>query len=98
MAAATPFDFALLQFTDWPLYEADEMAVVCALRAAGSEARPLIVTPGHLFNATECDLLAGMFSLAAFYRWSAYLYFDHHTTLHCWEGDLLDVWAEGGAS
>ena len=87
-----PFGSALLQFTDWPVYEQDEMAVAVALRTSYGEPGPLIDTPGHMFAAGEADLLSGMFSLAAFYHWSAYLYFDHRTIVHCWEGDLLDLW------
>lgn len=93
VSALSPFDAALLRFTDWPLYHPDEMAVVQAVRAASGERGPLIASPGHRFDATEADLLAGMFCLALSYGWSAYLYFDNHAVLHGWEGDLLDVWA-----
>ena len=86
------FKVALLQITDWSLYQPDEMAVVSAVRAAHGEHRRLIDAPGHLFSHGEGDLLIGLFTLAAAYHWSAYLYFDHGVTLHNWEGDLLDLW------
>ncbi len=86
------FETALLQFTDWPLYQPDEMAIVTALRSAHGESRPLIETPGHLFPFSERDLLIGMFSLAICYQWTAYLYLEDATLL-CWEGELLDIWS-----
>jgi hypothetical protein len=92
VAALEPFGSALLHFTDWPLYEPHEMAVVSTLRIACGDHYRLIDSPGHVFSFEERDLLTGMFSLAAFYHWSAYLYFDHQATLYCWEGDLLDLW------
>jgi hypothetical protein len=87
-----PFGEALLHFTDWPLYEPDEMAVVTAMRAAYGEQRPLIESSGHLFVSSERDLLIGLFALAVCYQWTAYLYFDHRTIFLCWEGELLDLW------
>lgn len=89
---AEPFSKALLHITDWSLYQPDEMAVVSALRAAHDEQRWLINSPGHLFDASERDLLIGILSLVVFYGWTAYLYFDHRTTFLCWEGELLDLW------
>ena len=52
----------------------------------------MIESPGHLFAVAERDLLIGMFSLAIHYGYSAYLYFDHGTTVLCWEGEILDFW------
>ena len=92
VAASAPFDWALIRFTDWPLYQPDEMAVVAALRSSFGDRGLLIDTPGHIFSSEEVDLVAGVFSLAASYHWSAYLYFDHRSVFHCWEGDLLDLW------
>ena len=92
VATCEPFECALLQFTDWPFYKADEMAVLCGLRSLHGDSRPLIESPGHLFAAAERDLLIGMLSLAIYYGYSAYLYFDHGATVLCWEGDILDFW------
>jgi hypothetical protein len=92
-----PFGEALLHFTDWPLYRPDEMALVTAIRAAYDEQRYLIKSPGHLFAPSERDLLIGLFALAVCYQWTAYVYFDHHTTFLCWQGALLDLWTADDA-
>jgi hypothetical protein len=52
----------------------------------------MIESPGHLFDIAERDLVIGMLSLAMHYGYRAYLYFDHGTTLLCWEGEILDLW------
>lgn len=97
VACAEPFESALLQVIDWSLYESDEMEMVCQVRRANGELRMLIEAPGHLFPASERDLLIGMVALVTSYRWSAYLYFDHGITLLSWEGDIMDVWRADGS-
>jgi hypothetical protein len=87
-----PFSSDLLQFTDWPFYKPDEMAVLCGLRTLHGDNRPMIESPGHVFETAERDLLIGMFSLAMHYGYSAYLYFDNGATFLCWQGELLDLW------
>lgn len=88
-----PFETVLLQVTDWALYQPDEMAVVAQIRGAIGEQRPLIASPGHVLDATERDLLIGFLALITSFGWTAYLYFDHGTTLFSWEGELLDFYA-----
>lgn len=90
---AEPFETALLHITDWGLYEPDQMAVIAGVRKAHGEHRPLIESPGHLFTATERDLLIGVLSLVTSYGWTAYIYFDHGVALLSWEGDLLDFFS-----
>jgi hypothetical protein len=92
VVSCEPFSAALLQFIDWPFYGPDEMAVLCGLRTLYGDNNPMIESPGHVFDNAERDLLIGMFSLAMHYGYSAYLYFDHGTTLLCWQGELLDFW------
>ena len=92
VACVEPFETALLHLTDWALYAPDEMAVVAHVRQACGEQRPLIETPGHVFTATERDLLIGLLALVTFYGWTAYLYFDNGVTLLSWEGELLDLY------
>src|SRR5262245_12746362 len=60
ISGCEPFNVALLQFTDWPFYKPDEMAVLCGLRALHGDPGHLIETPGHLFESAERDLLIGM--------------------------------------
>ncbi len=88
-----PFDTALLHVTDWSPYHPDEMALIVHVRQAFGERRPLIETPGHVFTATEHDLLIGLLSLVTSYGWTAYIYFDHGITFLSWEGDLLDFYS-----
>ncbi|PYO56087.1 MAG: hypothetical protein DMD83_16230 [Candidatus Rokuibacteriota bacterium] len=92
VASCEPFGSALLQFTDWPFYKPDEMAVLCGLHTLHGDSRPMIESPGHVFDVAERDLLIGMLSLAMHYGYSAYVYFDHGATLLCWEGGMLDFW------
>ncbi len=90
---ARPYGAAVLQFDDWVFYTPDEMAVIQAIRRAHGETRLLIDAPNHLFGPDEEDLLVGMSSLAMFYAWRAYLYFDHGTSFYFWEGEKLDLFA-----
>jgi hypothetical protein len=92
VVTCAPFESALLQFTDWVFYKADEMAVLGGLRTLHGDSRPMIESPGHLLDVAERDLLIGMLSLAMHYGYSAYLYFDHGATVFCWEGEILDFW------
>jgi hypothetical protein len=92
VTCAEPFDVALLHITDWAHYSPDEMAIVAHVRKACGERLPLIETPGHVFSASERDLLLGLLALVTAYGWTAYLYFDHGLTLLSWEGELLDLW------
>jgi hypothetical protein len=87
-----PFGLALLHFIDWWAYTPDEMAVLCGLRTLHGDSRPLIESPGHVFDRAERDPLIGMLSLAIHYGYTAYLYFDHRDTALCWEGEILDFW------
>ena len=47
------FTGALALFTDWALYQPDEMALVASIRRGHDEERHLIDAPGHLFGPTE---------------------------------------------
>ncbi|MHA3770861.1 hypothetical protein ACXR0O_04915 [Verrucomicrobiota bacterium sgz303538] len=51
---------------------------------------PLPDTPQRISYVNRC--LAGLFSLAICYQWTAYLYLDYPATFLCWEGELLDCW------
>jgi hypothetical protein len=97
VAGAEPFESALLHIVDWSPYESHEMEVVCQIRQACDERRPIIETPGHLFSASERDLLIGLMALVTSYGWSAYVYFDHGVTLLSWEGQIMDLWRAAGS-
>jgi hypothetical protein len=47
------FRGALLQFTDWGLYQEDEMELILSVRRCRGEKRWLIDAPGHYFTSTE---------------------------------------------
>ena len=85
-----PFAAALLHVTDWTHYSPDEMAIISNIREAFGEHRPLSETPGHVFAATERDLLIGLLTHVTSCGMTAYIYFDHGITFLSWEGDLLD--------
>ncbi len=86
------FSGALLQFTDWPLYQPDEMALIVSLRRSHGEQRWLIDAPGHLFAPTEMAEAIGHYYLASIFDWSVYLYMASGAgTVYFWEGDLIDV-------
>ena len=68
------FDSVLLWLTDWPFYQADEMALVSALRKSHGEHRMLIDAPGHVFAESERDELMGWVSLMMGFGWDGYLF------------------------
>ena len=91
LRACGPYEAALLQFTDW-FPHGDAMTIVEGVRAQHGDQRSLIESPGHLLVPGEQGLLLGIFSLAMFYGFTAYLYFSHGTTILEWEGEMLDLW------
>ena len=68
------FESALFWLTDWPFYEADEMALISSLRGSHGEHRPLIEAPGHIFMERERDELIGWISLMMCFGWDGYLF------------------------
>jgi hypothetical protein len=90
----SPFSRALVVFTDWPLYQPDEMALIDSLRRGHGEQRRLIDAPGHCFGLAEEAECIGHCYLAVTFGWSAYLYISSGAaTVHFWEGDLVDFWS-----
>lgn len=87
------FNGALVVFSDWPLYEPDEMAIITGLRRGHGDRRHLIDAPGHLFGKQEEAEAIGHCYLSILFGWSAYLYLPSGAvTIQFWEGDLVDVW------
>ncbi|WP_211325541.1 hypothetical protein [Roseimicrobium gellanilyticum] len=87
------FDGALVVFSDWPLYEPDEMAIITGLRRGHGDRRNLIDAPGHLFGKHEEAEAIGHCYLALLFGWNVYLYLPSGAvTVQFWEGDLVDVW------
>jgi hypothetical protein len=68
------FDSALFWLTDWPLYQADEMALISSLRRSHGERRLLIEAPGHVFAESERDELTAWVSLMMCFGWDGYLF------------------------
>lgn len=68
------------------------MAAIAQIRLTSGEHRQLIETPGHIFDATEQDVLIDLLSLVTSCGMTAYIYFDHGVTFLSWEGDLLDFY------
>ena len=94
VATSGEFPGALVVFTDWSLYRADEMALVNSLRRGHGEHRWLIDAPGHLFESPEEAEAIGHCYLAVTFGWSAYLYLASGVaTVFFWEGDLVDFWS-----
>ncbi len=88
------FQGALIVFTDWSLYEPDEMELMDSIRRGNGEKRRLIDAPGHLAEGQEESLSIGLCYLALMFNWTAYLYLPSlPATVLFWEGDLIDVWA-----
>jgi hypothetical protein len=87
------FHGALVVFSDWPLYEPDEMAIITGLRRGHGDRRHLIDAPGHLFGKQEEAEAIGHCYLAILFEWDVYLYLPNGAvTMQFWEGDLVDVW------
>lgn len=88
------FSGALVVFTDWALYQPDEMALVDSLRRGHGERRDLIDAPGHLFTSAELAEAIAHCYVAVMFGWSAYLYLPSGAaTIYFWEGDLVDFWS-----
>lgn len=88
------FSGALVVFTDWALYQPDEMALMDSLRRGHGERRRMLDAPGHLFGPHEEAETIGYCYLTVTFCWSAYLYLaSGNATLHFWEGDLIDFWS-----
>jgi hypothetical protein len=68
------FDTALFWLTDWPFYQADEMALVSSLRKSHGEQRLLIEAPGHVFTYSEKEELIGWIYLMMCFGWDGYLF------------------------
>jgi len=68
------FESALFWLTDWPFYQADEMALISSLRRSHGEHRLLIEAPGHVFTGSERDELIGWISLVMCFGWDGYLF------------------------
>jgi hypothetical protein len=89
---------SLIHFTDWGLYQESQMMAVAGIRTGAGECRTLREAPGHVVATGEVAAGVALFSLAAAFAWSCYLYVpSERTILYNWEGELFDFWTDGGS-
>lgn len=90
-----PESESLIHITDCALYQPSEMIAITGIRRSRGEDRLLIEVPGHSLILEEVELGISLFSLAASFAWSSYLYSPaNRSTLHNWEGEIFDFWTD----
>ncbi len=75
------FGSILFWIMDWPLYKADEMAMILSLRKGYNETRDLIDAPGYVVDKEEIDKLVGYVFLMIAYEWDSFFVTNHSRTM-----------------
>lgn len=64
----------LVWFTEWSVWQSGErMHIFDRFRMSYGETRPLIQSPGHIFNQTEIEDAVSFVTLAVLFLWDCYV-------------------------